>query len=632
MAPRKRHCIESLEELSLRVVLASVVADLHLAHLLSTDLRHSMVLSSLAGSSLEQLKKMVSDRFSVLPGILNDQVRDRLVQRLFTNPEPDRWVNAKLDILRVLPRQLLNVVGECCPNLTSLKVILNQMEPNSDGATGENKTNPSANAVSASGRPRRHHILMRTNLTLKLFSEDDAIRKARFAPKGPCPMVAGLSSLTQLSTLHLLCGANNDILAALGQSAPNSGVTDIGLKAMCLRFPDNHILRRGRHLHELRVRSFHLNPCCSALEEVDVLGTEISQFGVAFLLKHLPALKSLGNCTDVTEAIEILVGNKSLRRSNFMGRLRKYAIRFKLNRLVVITTLCPELKDLSLTHRFCEVDLEMLGDDNKSPSHFKSHLTQLKFLKHLTLVNVASRSVTGAVQAVGHQLTALTVHCRGLDVPVVFQTCTNLKYLTIEGEDCSAPYEAVENFKHTALTKLQVVRIKCHLSAPYTDVILNNARSLTRLEIACLCDMNDDRVDQLIRNKSLEKLTEFDVNRAPKLTVSSARKLVKHCPNLLQLQNLGDMSYFSWCNVMMMWLFCPPGGWNISAEEYNAFLKETELENFEIQIVYKPRRPWIDSYSDDGHSDDGHSDDMMESDEDSVVWGRMRHLFPLVIL
>ncbi|XP_042235455.1 uncharacterized protein LOC121875134 isoform X2 [Homarus americanus] len=632
MAPRKRHCIESLEELSLRVVLASVVADLHLAHLLSTDLRHSMVLSSLAGSSLEQLKKMVSDRFSVLPGILNDQVRDRLVQRLFTNPEPDRWVNAKLDILRailddsvisincgeqVLPRQLLNVVGECCPNLTSLKVILNQMEPNSDGATGENKTNPSANAVSASGRPRRHHILMRTNLTLKLFSEDDAIRKARFAPK--------------LSTLHLLCGANNDILAALGQSAPklrelricySSGVTDIGLKAMCLRFPDNHILRRGRHLHELRVRSFHLNPCCSALEEVDVLGTEISQFGVAFLLKHLPALKSLGNCTDVTEAIEILVGNKSLRRSNFMGRLRKYAIRFKLNRvmedsvsacrLVVITTLCPELKDLSLTHRFCEVDLEMLGDDNKSPSHFKSHLTQLKFLKHLTLVNVASRSVTGAVQAVGHQLTALTVHCRGLDVPVVFQTCTNLKYLTIEGEDCSAPYEAVENFKHTALTKLQVVRIKCHLSAPYTDVILNNARSLTRLEIACLCDMNDDRVDQLIRNKSLEKLTEFDVNRAPKLTVSSARKLVKHCPNLLQLQNLG--------------------GWNISAEEYNAFLKETELENFEIQIVYKPRRPWIDSYSDDGHSDDGHSDDMMESDEDSVVWGRMRHLFPLVIL
>ncbi|XP_045598598.1 uncharacterized protein [Procambarus clarkii] len=639
MAPRKRHHIESLEELSLRVVLASVVADLHLAHLLSTDLRHSIVLSSLPVTSPDQLKKLVSSRLAILPGILNDQVRDRLVRRLFASSEPDRWVNAKLDILKavldisvttidcgeqVLPRQLLTVVGDCCPNLTSLKVILNQMEPYGDGLAAEDKDNPTAASVTL--LPRRHQLLRETSFPFsKLFQEETIKMATATAAKAavPCPLVSGLSSLTQLSTLHVMHGANNDILAALGQYAPklkelricySYGVTDAGLKALCLRSPDNHVLRRGRHLHELRVRSFHLNPCCSTLEEVDILGTGISQYGVAFLLKHLPALRSLGNCTNVTEAIEVLVGNKSLRRNSFMGRLRKYASRFKLNRvkedcvsaskLVVITTLCPELRDLSLTHRFCEVDLERLADLHKSPSHFRSHLTQLKFLKHLSLVNVASRSVSGAVQAVGQQLTALTVKCRGLDVPVVFHTCTNLKYLTMEGEDCSAPYEAVGNFRQTALIKLQVVKIKCHLPAPYTDIILNNARSLTRLEIDCLCDMSDDRVDQLMRNKSLEKLREFDVSRAPKLTVTSARMLVKHCPKLRQLQDLG--------------------GWNISTDELNAFLKETELENYDIQIVYKPRRA-----RNDGHSDDDLVDD---SDQDSDVWGPVRNLFPLVIL
>lgn len=51
--------------------------------------------------------------------------------------------------------------------------------------------------------------------------------------------------------------------------------------------------------------------------------------------------------------------------------------------------------------------------------------------------------------------------------------------------------------------------------------------------------MGDDRVDQLMRNKSMEKLREFNVSRAPKLTVTSARMLVKHCPKLRHLQDLG---------------------------------------------------------------------------------------------
>ena len=77
MSPRKRHHIESLEELSLVVVLSSVVADLHLAHLLCTDLQHSIVLSALNIQSPDELRKMVSARLATLPGLLNDQVRKR---------------------------------------------------------------------------------------------------------------------------------------------------------------------------------------------------------------------------------------------------------------------------------------------------------------------------------------------------------------------------------------------------------------------------------------------------------------------------------------------------------------------------------------------------------------------------
>lgn len=61
------------------------------------------------------------------------------------------------------------------------------------------------------------------------------------------------------------------------------------------------------------------------------------------------------------------------------------------------------------------------------------------------------------VNAVGGQLTALTVSCRHLDAALIFGTCTALRHLALEGEDCQAPVAAVEGFRRTALTKLQVI-------------------------------------------------------------------------------------------------------------------------------------------------------------------------------
>lgn len=74
MSPRFRHPPKSLEELSLHAVFASVVADLNLAHLMTSDLRHSTLLAPLRLSSPEALRGVVAERLMRLPGILNDQV------------------------------------------------------------------------------------------------------------------------------------------------------------------------------------------------------------------------------------------------------------------------------------------------------------------------------------------------------------------------------------------------------------------------------------------------------------------------------------------------------------------------------------------------------------------------------
>ena len=124
--------------------------------------------------------------------------------------------------------------------------------------------------------------------------------------------------------LHLSYGATNDLLSAVGQCSTSLkelhicysyDVTDNGLKLLCLKTPEDHILRNGRKLHEMRVRSFHLNPCCETLTSVDIHATSITEYGVAFLLKHISNLKSMGDCTQVTDAIEHIVGYRSRRRS-----------------------------------------------------------------------------------------------------------------------------------------------------------------------------------------------------------------------------------------------------------------------------------------------------------------------------
>lgn len=629
MAPRKRHHIESLEELSLRVVLSWVVADLHLAHLLSTDLRNSLALASAFINSPDTLKESLAARLSVLPGLLNDQVRAGLVRCLFASPEPERWPNDKLDILQAIlddsiikidcgsqtmPRKLLSLVGECCPNLDSLKVSLRQNEPYSDMDDLDSDKKLDLSSKNSFPYP-------------KLF-QNYSSRVTRNSVKVSRPsssLVRALIPLTQLTTLHLAYGANNDILATLGKCAPqlkelrmcySYSVTDAGLKSLCLSNPENHVQRKGRHLHELRVRSFHLNPCVLSLAEVDIVGTGISPYGVAFLLKHVPSLRSLGDCTSVSEAIEVLVGSKTMRRTTFFNKLRKHTPRYKLTKVkedrvsafkvLTVSMLCPELKDLILTHKFLEVDLDRSMADYVSagPNNITTHLSQLKQLKHLTLKNVCSRSVGQVVRACGQQLTALTVQCRGLDIPCIFSSCPNLKYLTMEGQECIAPYEAVEDIRHSALSKLKVVKIKCHLPFRYADIILSNSSHLSKLEFDCLCDISDDRVSQLMRNKSLDKLKEFDVFRAPKLTVTSAKTLVRNCPELRQLQDLG--------------------GWNISSEEYNAFVKELEVENYDISITYKPRRNRVVSHTDD--------DIVEDSDQESDVLVPLRNIFPLFFL
>lgn len=85
----------------------------------------------------------------------------------------------------------------------------------------------------------------------------------------------------------------------LPPTAPSYSVTDSGIKALLLRNPERHILRKGRNLHELRVRSMHLNPCSSGLHEVSKPQERVGSFPFAsFLaaptLSHITLFDILG--------------------------------------------------------------------------------------------------------------------------------------------------------------------------------------------------------------------------------------------------------------------------------------------------------------------------------------------------
>ncbi|MPC21381.1 hypothetical protein E2C01_014365 [Portunus trituberculatus] len=451
MSPRRRHHLHTLEELSLRVVFESVVADLNLAHLLASDLRHSTLLAPLRLSSPDTLRQSVATRLANLPGIMNDQVRHRLIQRLFSVAHPDRWLNAKLDVLKVLvdksittldcrqqalPRQVLEVVAIACPALTSLKVVIEQ-ESTGGGAEWKGDSQPDPKTPSVCSHPSPRTARRKASHNLPCLTT---------TPSHEC-----LAGLTRLTTLHLTNGATNEVLAALGESIPglrelrvcySFAVTDAGLTALCLRGASMPWPLVPRGLYWLDLLPSHFNRCCSVLEEVDILGTRVSHFGLAFLLRHLPALRSLGHSPLVTSAIELLVSWRPAPSGTFTTRLRKLRDDDVSGpRLMTIALHCPDLRDMSLTHTFQEADL------TSRHSHITGHVANLKHLK---------------------------------------------------------------------------------------------------------------------------KVQEFTVRLAPKLTIDSARVLVRGCSRLQHLKDLG--------------------GWDVTVEEYSQFLQEIKRENYDAHVTYTSRR------------------------------------------
>ncbi|XP_050706296.1 uncharacterized protein LOC126991632 isoform X3 [Eriocheir sinensis] len=638
MSPRFRHPPKSLEELSLHAVFASVVADLNLAHLMTSDLRHSTLLAPLRLSSPEALRGVVAERLMRLPGILNDQIRRRLIELLFASVEPDRWANARLDVLKVLvdesvtsldcrqqalPRQVLEVVASTCPNLTCLKVIIEQDNPVSGGGEWEPEGGgqgqgqpPDPDTPSPSSLPSPRTVGKRTAAPPTLHTHSPHTQhNPQHALTSP-PAHQCLASLTRLTTLHLTNGATNEVLAALGECVHglrelrvcySFAVTDAGLTALCLRGASVPWPWVARRLYWLDLPPEHFNPCCSRLVEVDILGTKVSHFGLAFLLRHLPALRSLGPSPLVAPAIELLVSWRPAEFGAFTTHLRKVRDDDVSGpRLLTVALHCPDLRDLSLTHTFQEADL------TSRHSVVMAHVTNLRHLKHLSLVNITAQSVAEMVNAVGSQLTALTVSCRHLDVALIFGTCTALRHLALEGEDCLAPVLAVEGFRHTALTKLQVVRIKCVLPAAYTDIIFTNARALSELEIVFLREMRDSHVSRLIRNKSLQRVREFTVRLAPKLTIDSARVLVKGCPRLAHLKDLG--------------------GWDVTAEEYKNFLRETKKENYDVSVAYTSRRAASGEHEPSGRTIWDLELDPLHRLDRQALRHSLGNLLPLVVL
>lgn len=117
--------------------------------------------------------------------------------------------------------------------------------------------------------------------------------------------------------------------------------------------------------------------------------------------------------------------------------------RVNSNKFLLLSSLCPDLKELTLGHSYREVDLGRALESLWQKNGLRSQMGQLRHLKKLSLLNVGSLSVKESIKAVGHQLTHLHVYCKGLDLQAVLESCVNLTSLTLEGSQVSAPYEVM---------------------------------------------------------------------------------------------------------------------------------------------------------------------------------------------
>ncbi|KAB7502731.1 hypothetical protein Anas_03310 [Armadillidium nasatum] len=636
MAPLKKKNVESLENLSLKAVLSSITADIYLTHLLTQDLKDSILLSSLRAKSRDELLKATSHRLQILPGLLNDQVRENLIKEFFNQTNLDKWHGSRIDILKVLlnetvttlnlgsqrlPQETLTIIGERCPNITKLHVVLYEPDSLTDMNLGMklfSKLKSNSQEL-PSNKEQKSDEAGPARKKRKISAKKEVIVKSPSSPS----YLGVMASYKHLTEITILQGATNELLTALGHNADNLqklkicysySITDQGVKGLCLKYPENHTQRRGCHLHELRVRSFHLNPCCSTLTEFDTLGTCVTHFGIAFLLKYLPQLRSLGDCNSISEALEILVGRNSILPKNYalLPTIKRHSARYKLarmkeervnsNKFLLLSSLCPDLKELTLGHSYREVDLGRALESLWQKNGLRSQMGQLRHLKKLSLLNVGSLSVKESIKAVGHQLTHLHVYCKGLDLQAVLESCVNLTSLTLEGSQVSAPYEALEAVRPNALRNLEVVRVRSYLPSSYIDLILSNSKKLTKIDFISLEDIGDDKIEQLVNNGHFNQLHSLQISKANNLTIKAASTLIKKCPKLADLQDLG--------------------GWNINYDSFCKLQNEIEKGNFDISLTYGVTMRENDSDDASDTSADYHIE----------LLDAFRNIFPIVIL
>ena len=89
-----------------------------------------------------------------------------------------------------------------------------------------------------------------------------------------------------------------------------------------------------------------------------------------------------------------------------------------------------------------------------------------------------------------------------------------------------------------------------------------------------------------VDKKQFELLTHFSVRKAPKLTVKSAQAMVRKCPALRALKELGKVQRTYFLYKVLYQRIYSLGGWDLSFIQYCKLQSDIEKENFAINLYY----------------------------------------------
>ncbi|KDR06887.1 uncharacterized protein LOC110840421 isoform X2 [Zootermopsis nevadensis] len=501
MPPRRTITPPLLQELCLMEVMNYLEREI----LFCSQVRryeHNSLLLRRRGINADSLIAELRGYLDVLPPLLNEIVRQGLINKLLKN---SRSIANKPGIL----------VG-------MLDILLNQVVKTLEFGEFELQIDPEF-----------WPLLLKKCTGLERF----VLLSEKFEVGGVLkfqPCLSTLSSNCPLLTKLVLKNTVQGFLtmAAIGQNChqlqtldiTGSQVTYSDLVHLCVRSPPNNA-------SDARVDSMYkedLNPLCQTLEVLLLGETQVRAKGAAFVLRVIPNLTSLGNFTFAAGGMRWLC---ILECRPWLSFKLKHAFYrgYSKARLNVLANCCPALESLY----FGSCAQRRLNFDN---------LSAFRMLRSLTLENIHSEDILAGLKHTPN-LIQLQISSTGVDLGVVGQCCRLLEKLIVS----EVPSETVTLPTNRTLiyTELQELKVTCTISLECAAMFMTNGTKLRSIEITRIQNLKDDDLAYWLRRYSLHFL-EVLILKNVELTKKSVDMLLACCPRLIRLGELGSWDIRSW--------------------------------------------------------------------------------------